>query len=122
MYNKEPQSVFDIVDNFPTEQSCIDHLERLRWNGEVTSPFYENADVRFLNGNKYQCMKTGKFFNVKTNTAFHGTKIPLIRWFYAIHLLSKSPKLSLYSFGLYLGLNEENANFMMNRVKELNIN
>ena len=39
MLPKNFNSIIDIVKAFPTEQSCIEHLESLRWNGNVVSPF-----------------------------------------------------------------------------------
>lgn len=35
---EEFKSLFDIQQAFPDEQSCINHLEELRWAGLVTSP------------------------------------------------------------------------------------
>ena len=35
------KNIFDLIKAFPTEQDCINHLERLRWNGNVISPFDE---------------------------------------------------------------------------------
>ncbi|MDB5263538.1 MAG: family transposase, partial [Adhaeribacter sp.] len=33
------KSILDLIKAFPDEQACIDHLENLRWNGVVVSPF-----------------------------------------------------------------------------------
>ena len=41
----EFKSILDLIKAFPTEQSCIEHLEGLRWEGVVVSPFDENSKV-----------------------------------------------------------------------------
>jgi hypothetical protein len=60
---------------FPNEQACIDHLEALRWKGNVVSPFDSASTVYKCKGNKYRCKNTGKYFNVKTGTMFDNTKV-----------------------------------------------
>ena len=37
----------DITTTFPNEESCIKHLEQLRWKEDVISPFDENSKVYF---------------------------------------------------------------------------
>lgn len=35
MINKDFKSILELVKAFPDEQTCIDHLEELRWNGRI---------------------------------------------------------------------------------------
>lgn len=39
MINQDFSSILELIKAFPDEQSCIDHLEALRWGGKVVSPF-----------------------------------------------------------------------------------
>lgn len=39
------KSIIDLLKAFPDEQICIDHLEKLRWNGNVVSPFYKKRYI-----------------------------------------------------------------------------
>lgn len=71
------KSIFDLLKAFPTEQSCIDHLENLRWEGTPISPFDDAIKGYKCASNKYKSKNTGKYFNVRTNTIFDNTKIPL---------------------------------------------
>ena len=75
MINTNFQSIIELLKAFPDEQTCINHLEQLRWNGNVVSPFDATSQVYKCAGNKYKCKNTGKYFNVKTNTLFDNTKI-----------------------------------------------
>lgn len=118
MFNKEIKSVFDLIKTFPDQQSCIDHLELLRWNGKVVSPFDETSKVYNCKGNKYKCKNTGKYFNVKTSTIFHNTKIDLRKWFLAIWLVTSHKKgISSLQLGRNLNITQKSAWFMLQRIR-----
>ena len=114
----EFKSIFDLLKAFPNEQSCIDHLERLRWNGNVISPFNENSKVYKCAGNKYKCKATGKYFNVRTNTIFDNTKIPLQKWFLALYVFSSHKKgISSHQLAKDISITQKSARFMLHRLR-----
>lgn len=118
MFNKEVKSVLDLVNTFSTEQECVDHLESLRWNGNVVSPFDSTSKVYNCKGNKYKCKNTGKYFNVKTNTIFDNTKMPLQKWFIAIYLVTSHKKgISSLQLGRDLDVTQKSAWFMLQRIR-----
>ena len=119
MINKDFNSILELIQAFPTEQSCIDHLEELRWNGNVVSPFDTESKVYNCKGNKYKCKISGKYFNVKTNTIFDNTKLPLQKWFLAIWLVT-SHKKGISSLQLHrdLDITQKSAWFMLQRIRE----
>ncbi len=118
MFNQEVKSVLDLIKAFPDEQSCIDHLELLRWNGDVVSPFDSTSKVYKCKGNKYKCKNTGKYFNVKTNTIFDNTKMELQKWFLAIWLVTSHKKgISSLQLGRDLGITQKSAWFMLQRIR-----
>lgn len=49
------KSIFDAIKMFPDEQTCIDYLEKMRWNGNIVSPFDETSTVYKCAGNRYKC-------------------------------------------------------------------
>lgn len=118
MFNKEVKSILDLVQAFPDEQSCIDHLETLRWNGNVVSPFDVTSKVYDCKGNKYKCKNTGKYFNVKTATIFDNTKMDLRKWFMAIWLVTSHKKgISSLQLGRDLNITQKSAWFMLQRIR-----
>lgn len=118
MFNEEVKSVLDLIKAFPTQQDCIDHLELLRWNGNVVSPFDSSSKVYDCKGNKYKCKNTGKYFNVKTNTLFDNTKMDLQKWFLAIWLVTSHKKgISSLQLGRDLGITQKSAWFMLQRIR-----
>lgn len=119
MINKDFNSILEIIQTFPDEQSCIDHLEELRWNGNVISPFDETSKVYNCKGNRYKCKNTGKYFNVKTNTIFDNTKLPLQKWFLAIWLVTSHKKgISSLQLGRDLNITQKSAWFMLQRIRQ----
>ena len=118
MINTDFKSIRDLVKAFPTEQVCIDHLERLRWNGNVVSPFDATSKVYKCAGNKYKCKNTGKYFNVRTATLFDNTKIELQTWFIAIYLLTGHKKgISSLQLAKDLDVTQKTAWFMAQRIR-----
>lgn len=114
----EFKSIFDLLKAFPTEQSCIDHLERLRWNGSPVSPFDADSKVYKCAGNKYKCKSTGKYFNVRTNTVFDNTKIPLQKWFLALYVFSSHKKgISSHQLAKDISVTQKSAWFLLHRLR-----
>ena len=119
MFNKEVKSVLELIKAFPTEQTCIEHLEILRWNGNVVSPFDVNSKVYKCKGNKYRCKNTGKYFNVRTNTIFDNTKMELQKWFLAIWIVTSHKKgISSLQLGRDLDITQKSAWFMLQRIRK----
>jgi transposase-like protein len=112
------KSILDLVKAFPDEQTCINHLENLRWNGNIVSPFDPASKVYNCAGNKYKCKNTGKYFNVRTNTIFDNTKIPLQKWFLALYVFSSHKKgISSHQLGRDISVTQKSAWFMLHRLR-----
>ena len=86
------------MERFPDQESCIEHLERIRWVGKPICPHYESKDVvrkkeegvgRVVRWNCHECNAS---FKVTCGTVLHGTKIPLQKWLLAISLILNAKK------------------------------
>ncbi len=118
MINTEFKSIIELIKAFPDEQTCINHLEQLRWNGYVVSPFDPTSKVYKCAGNKYRCKNTSKYFNVRTNTLFDNTKVPLQKWFMAIYLITAHKKgISSLQLGRDIDVTQKTAWFMNHRIR-----
>ncbi len=118
MITQDFNSSLELFDTFPDEQSCINHLEQLRWNGFVVSPFDPTSKVYKCKDNKYRCKNTGKYFNVKTNTLFDHTYIPLRKWFAAIWLVTSHKKgISSLQLSRDIDVTQKTAWFMLQRIR-----
>ena len=117
MLSKNFNSIIDIVNAFPTEQSCIDHLELLRWNGNVVSPFDATSKVYKCKCNR--CKNTGKYFNVRTATLFDNTKVELKKWFVAIWIVTSHKKgISSLQLAKDIHVTQKTAWFMLQRIRK----
>lgn len=112
------KSILDVLEAFPNDQVCFEHLETLRWNGSVISPFDATSKVYKCKGNKYKCKNTGKYFNVLTGTIFENTKIPLQTWFLAIYLFTIHKKgISSYQLAEQLNVTQKTSWFLLSRIR-----
>ena len=119
MINTNFNSIIELIQTFPDEQSCINYLEEMRWNGYIISPFDKTSKVYKCNDNKYRCKNTGKYFNVKTNTLFDSTKIPLQKWFLAIWLITSHKKgMSSLQLAKDLKITQKTAWHMLHRIRK----
>ena len=114
----EFKSILDLLKAFPDEQSCIEHLGALRWNGTPVSPFDETSTVYKCAGNRYKCKTTGKYFNVKVGTIFEDTKVPLQKWFLALYIFSSHKKgISSHQLAKDIDVTQKSAWFMLHRLR-----
>jgi transposase-like protein len=104
---------------FDSEPKCTELLEKIRWNGIVTSPFSENSKVYYCQNGNYKCRDTGKYFNVKTNTIFHNSRVSLQKWFTAIWMLSVEKKeITSVDLAKTLGITQKTAWHMQQQIRE----
>ncbi len=118
MLSEDFKSISELKEAFPDEQSCIEHLEKLRWNGLVISPFDPNSKVYHCKQNRYRCRNSKKYFNVKTNTLFYNSKIELQKWFVAIWLITHENRaISSIELSETLEITQKSAWFMIKHIR-----
>lgn len=118
MINTDFNSIIELLKAFPTEQSCIDHLEDLRWGGNVISPFNPDSKVYKCKENKYRCKETKKYFNVKTGTLLDNTKVELTKWFLSIWLVTSHKKgISSLQLARDINVTQKTSWFMLQRIR-----
>ena len=87
-----------VMETFPTQEDCIEYLERLRWAGSPECPHCESTHIRRRNEHdigrigRWNCHNCHATFKVTHGTLFHGTKIVLQKWFVAIALMANAKK------------------------------
>lgn len=114
----EFKSLLDLIRKFPDEKTCIEHLEAIRWGGNVISPFDPNSKVYKCAGFKYRCKNTNKYFNVRTGTIFGDSKIPLQKWFMAIYIASNHKKrVSSHQLAKDIEITQKSAWFLLHRIR-----
>ncbi|MDE0010690.1 MAG: IS1595 family transposase [Candidatus Poribacteria bacterium] len=105
-----------VMQTFPTQEHCIAYLERLRWRNKPYCPHCGSISVGRREEHeigrigRYNCHDCHATFKVTCGTIFHGTKIPLQKWFLAICLIGNAKKsLSSHQLARDLDLNQKTA-------------
>lgn len=112
------KSLLDLVKAFPDEDACFTHLEELRWNGAVVSPFDATSKVYKCAGHKFKCKNTNRYFTVKTGTIFEDTKIPLQKWFMALYIFSSHKKgISSHQLARDIDVTQKTGWFLLHRLR-----
>ena len=111
-----------VFKKFPDHESCIEHLERVRWPHAPACPICGAMNVgRKADGGRvgrWNCHACHASFNVLSGTIFQKTKIDLQKWFLAISLLINAKKsVSSYELARDLDLNQKTAWFMAMRIR-----
>lgn len=112
-------TIFEFFQAFPNEDTCIKYYESIRWSNGIISPFDPTSKVYNRGDGKYRCKNTGKNFNVKTNSLFEGTKLPLQKWFMAIWLVTTHKKgISSLHLASEIGVTQKTSWFVLQRIRE----
>ena len=86
-------SLTDLRKRFSTQHKCEKYLKKMRWTHGVICPFCGCIHNTYLKDwKRWQCRSCKRQFTVTSHTIFHGTRLPLIKWFEAIWLMCNSPK------------------------------
>lgn len=120
MFDINAKSLVALVRNFPNDEACIKHLEKLYWTaGSPVSPFDNTSTVYKCKNNRYRCKNTGKYFTVTTGTMFENTKINLTVWFIAIWLVAcHKTGISSYQLARDLGVTQKTAWYMLHKIRK----
>jgi hypothetical protein len=116
-------SLPEFIRRFGTEELCREHLISAKYpggfvcrrcQGKSCSRFEKNSQLIF------QCSHCHKQESLTSHTLFHRSKIPLLKWFCAFHLISQS-KNSVSSLELHrhLDINYNSAWLMKQKIMEM---
>lgn len=84
---------FKFQELFKSEQECREKLFRMKWPNGFRCPRCGHVEYYFLETRKlYQCKGCKHQTSVTAGTIMHRTKIPLIKWFWAIFLVSNDKR------------------------------
>ncbi|MCC6351990.1 MAG: IS1595 family transposase [Fimbriimonadaceae bacterium] len=115
---------------FNDHEAARKALEAVRWPNGPICPHCGNADpdrIALIKGKKeeerrpglYYCNECKGQFTVTVGTVFERSKIPLTKWWLAVHLLGSSKKgMSAHQLHRMLGVTYKTAWFMAHRIRE----
>jgi len=85
-------TVTDFFKRFPDDDSCLDHLMKIRFGFELDCPKCSKHGKfsRIRKQPAYQCAWCGHHIHPMAGTPFHRSRTPLQKWFYAMYLFTTS--------------------------------
>lgn len=115
-------SLFEMMEAFPDEQSAIDHLRSIRWgadNENAHCPHCGSTKVYHFSDNRnHKCGDCKKRFSIKVGTIFEDSKIPLRKWFMAIWLITSHKKgVASTTLARDIKVTQKTAWFMLHRLR-----
>ena len=114
-------SFFKLVNYFGSEETCVEYLTKLRWNGAIECPYCANDTCYILKGanKRFKCAKCRKQFSVRIGTIFEDSKIELRKWFFAIYLFSAQRNgISSHQLARDLKVTQKTAWLMLQRIRK----
>ena len=113
--NRKPfESLYAMLEAFPTEKACIQHLEQLRWPSGIVCQWcgcsrkFYNVNLR--DGYKFKCADCKKEFSIRKNTIFEESKVPLRKWFVAAWMMATQCKgISSTQLNREIGITQKTA-------------
>ena len=122
MDSKNYSSLYEMLEAFPTEESCVRHLEKLRWPDGIICPLCgsEKKIYRLKRGHVYKCSECRKEFSVRKGTIFEESRLPLRKWFVAAWLMASHRKgIPSTQLAREIGVTQKTAWFMLSRLREV---
>jgi transposase-like protein len=112
-------SLFDLLEAFPDEQTCLDHLASIRWRDGEFCPHCGSGRVYHFSDRKtFKCGDCRQRFSIKVGTIFADTKLPLRKWFMAIWLITNHPKgVASTTLAKDLRVTQKTAWFVLHRLR-----
>ena len=115
-------NLLTVFRKFPDQESCIEHLEKVRYANDPYCPHCGGLNVRRKQDGervgRWNCHDCKSSFNVLSGTIFEKTRVPLQKWFLAISLMVNAKKsLSSYQLARDLELTHQTALYMQHRIR-----
>lgn len=80
-------SLLEWQKKYGTERACIQTLTKVRWPQGFQCPACGSTKFSFVSTRRlYQCSHCRHQVSITADTLFHATKVPLVKWFWAIYL------------------------------------
>lgn len=90
MKTPTPATLLELCDRFPSEEACWAYLQEVRWPKGFRCPRCQAKGAWFVSSRRlWQCSQCRHQVSITAGTVFHGTRIPLRKWFVAIFFLAR---------------------------------
>lgn len=110
--------LWKLFECFPDEESARVYLEGVYWPDGPVCPECKSAKHVGLGTNPYRCNGCDRQFNVRRETIFYRSHIPLHHWLWAIIIIAQAPrKISSTKLAFLLEISQPAAWAMISRLR-----
>lgn len=112
-------NIVEIYKKFPTQDKCLEFLERTRWKSVPHCPYCKSSEQTPMPKEKrYHCNNCNTSYSVTVGTIFHKTKMDLQKWFLGISIILNAKKgISARQLARDLDINKNTAWYMGMRIR-----
>ena len=104
---------------FSTEDDCLKYLQKMKWsNGFIYPGCGNDHSYEISSRHLYECTECKKQTSVMAGTLFHGSKLTLIQWFWAIYFLgSDKGSISALILSKLIDVNWRTARLVLKKLR-----
>lgn len=114
-------SLIEFLNRFGTVESCLAHLERVRWSEGAYCPHCGGIEriYHYSDGRRHKCGECGRVFRLITGTIFSDSPIKMLpKWFAAVWLDTCHAKgISSVQLAKDIGVTQKTAWHMLQRIR-----
>ena len=121
----QPRSLLEFQRDFPDDAACVRYLANLRWpTGFVCPACGATRAYELVKRRRWQCTRCRQQTSLTAGTVLHGTRLPLITWFWAMYLAATlNTGISARQLRKQLGLRRyETAWMLLQKIRRAMVN
>lgn len=113
-------NIIQIYKKFPTQEACLEYLEKIRWQDKPTCPYCQSTNsTPAPKEQRHHCNNCNTSYSVTVGTIFHKTHLDFQVWFLAISLILNAKKgISARQLARDLDINKNTAWYMAMRIRK----
>ena len=114
-------NIISLTSYFNTKEKCQQAIIESRWaDGDVVCPYCGAHHCSKRGDRRFRCNHCLKNFSCLVGTIFENTKLPLIKWFVAMYLISSHKKgVSSHQLSRDLDITQASAWYMLQKIRLL---
>jgi transposase-like protein len=118
--DKQFRTLIDLIKVFPNEKECHQYLAAQTWSdGVISCPHCGNDGYYVYKDEiRYKCKKCKLVFTAKTKTFMEGSKLPTVKWLFAMYLVLHKKGISSVQLGKDIGVTQKTAWFVLQRIRK----
>ena len=114
-------NIISLTSYFNSKEKCQQAIIESRWSdGDVVCPYCGHHHCAKRGDGRFRCNHCLKNFSCLVGTIFENTKLPLIKWFVAMYLISSHKKgISSHQLSRDINVTQASAWYMLQKIRLL---